>query len=638
MDIAMRSKSVTKTISLLCRKAVAFMTSAALLIGAGEGVVIAHAEGIPAGAFNPDSYQGTTYTVHGKYGTYQTGEIKKVYTNAFYYKDEIVVEDSQTNVHQSDGIYNFNLVTYDKTILSSKGFASLKTLQEKGIVEITDGITLGTTVGDKYNGQTTIQRIRFINPNYIVRLYGGSVSTSGSPESQNKYNGIISCIEYVGVYATTCNITYAYEGNESEFLWQNGTKSSLPTAFYAAPPVGSYTLTFPLPAVSGRLTDCIFTYNSDIDSMDSFGRLFQVESTDDFSYTQSKYNISLKGFVYGNNVDGSKYTNGNIEILGQNATVTFESFNDGPTVTFNSNGGAIPGCADGHTEYVVAVPSRTDFSPAELAALVSEPTRSGYAFEGWVFKKDNGVPFDYEEEKDVGGGYYQAASYRFIRNNNDFYALWTKEAAADGSSDGKPAANGSELKDPSGNDTGYKVTGDNKDNPTVVYEGTEADKSKDTIVIPATVKDASGNEYKVTEIKADAFKGNTKVKSVTVGDNVENIGDGAFDGCTNLKTVKIGKNVKRIGRRAFRKCKKLSKATIPASVEEIGANAFDGAEKLSKLTINCKNLKKIGKNAVRKIKPSATIKLKGSKKNKKAVANKLTKKKTGYKNTMKIKM
>lgn len=213
----------------------------------------------------------------------------------------------------------------------------------------------------------------------------------------------------------------------------------------------------------------------------------------------------------------------------------------------------------------------------------------------------------------------------------------TPDNTSDGSTQGTPAPTGSELKDSTGNAIGYKVLDDNKENPTVIYEGTDEDKTKDSINIPATVNDANGNTYKVVEIKADALKGSKSVKSVVIGENVEIIGDGAFDSCPNLKSVKLGKNVKKIGARAFRKCKKLTGASIPASVEQIGNNAFDGDSGLKKLTINCKGLKKFGKNAIRGIKSTATIKLKGTIKQKNAAVKKITNKKTGYKKTMKIK-
>lgn len=48
-----------------------------------------------------------------------------------------------------------------------------------------------------------------------------------------------------------------------------------------------------------------------------------------------------------------------------------------------------------------------------------------------------------------------------------------------------------------------------------------------------------GVTYKVKGISPKAFKGNTKITEITIGENVEVIGKGAFSGCKNLKTIKV---------------------------------------------------------------------------------------------------
>ncbi|MFG6329085.1 MAG: leucine-rich repeat protein, partial [Lachnospiraceae bacterium] len=63
-------------------------------------------------------------------------------------------------------------------------------------------------------------------------------------------------------------------------------------------------------------------------------------------------------------------------------------------------------------------------------------------------------------------------------------------------------------------------------------------KPATSVSIPATIK-INGQEYKVGSIKANAIKGNKKVKKLTIGENVKTIGKNAFYGCKNLKTVTI---------------------------------------------------------------------------------------------------
>ncbi|MCM1295286.1 MAG: leucine-rich repeat protein [Muribaculaceae bacterium] len=118
----------------------------------------------------------------------------------------------------------------------------------------------------------------------------------------------------------------------------------------------------------------------------------------------------------------------------------------------------------------------------------------------------------------------------------------------------------------------YKVTGKN----TVTYM--KASSKATSIKVPATVK-LGKTTYKVTAIGTNAFKGNKKLKKVTIGTNVTEIGNGAFSKCTALTSVTIPKNVKKIGKQAFYGCKKLKSITIKTTKlksSNIGSNAFKG--------------------------------------------------------------
>jgi len=120
-----------------------------------------------------------------------------------------------------------------------------------------------------------------------------------------------------------------------------------------------------------------------------------------------------------------------------------------------------------------------------------------------------------------------------------------------------------------------------------------------------------GKTYRVTGIAASAFKGNKKITSVSVGKNVETIGNNAFAGCTKLKKVTIGGN----------------------GLKKIGAKAFSGCKKLKSITIKGKKLKTVGKNAFKNIHAKAVIKVPKAKY--KAYKKLLAKK--GQKKTVKIK-
>ena len=126
----------------------------------------------------------------------------------------------------------------------------------------------------------------------------------------------------------------------------------------------------------------------------------------------------------------------------------------------------------------------------------------------------------------------------------------------------------------------YKVTGTS----TVSLTGVK-NKKVTKVKVPKTVK-IGGKDFKVTAIGSRAFKNNKKITSVEIGDNVKIIGASAFEGCT-----------------------KLSKVTFGRGITEIGGNAFKDCKKLGTITIKSEKLKKVGRNVLKGIKPTAKIKV-----------------------------
>ena len=86
----------------------------------------------------------------------------------------------------------------------------------------------------------------------------------------------------------------------------------------------------------------------------------------------------------------------------------------------------------------------------------------------------------------------------------------------------------------------------------------------------------------------DGHQGNplcSKIRSVTIQQNVTSIGDRAFDGCSALTTLSLGEDIQTIGNCAFENCTSLTGVTIPQSVTSIGYYAFEGCTHLNPLTI-----------------------------------------------------
>ena len=110
---------------------------------------------------------------------------------------------------------------------------------------------------------------------------------------------------------------------------------------------------------------------------------------------------------------------------------------------------------------------------------------------------------------------------------------------------------------------------------TVKVTGVKANK-KGVVSIANTVT-INGETYKVTEIAANAAKGNTSIKKVVIGKNIKKIGKNAFKNCKNLKSVVIrnAKNLKSVGKNAFKNIN--AKATI--KIKASNKKAFKNAKK-----------------------------------------------------------
>lgn len=93
--------------------------------------------------------------------------------------------------------------------------------------------------------------------------------------------------------------------------------------------------------------------------------------------------------------------------------------------------------------------------------------------------------------------------------------------------------------------------------------------STDTIIkVPDMAVNRYGKSVPVTAIAGNAFKGNTTVKDIILGSNIERIGAGAFAGCTALERITIPKKVSMIPLGAFDGCTSLADIYYEGTPEE----------------------------------------------------------------------
>lgn len=89
----------------------------------------------------------------------------------------------------------------------------------------------------------------------------------------------------------------------------------------------------------------------------------------------------------------------------------------------------------------------------------------------------------------------------------------------------------------------------------------------------------------VTNIGASAFSSCSSLTSVTIPESVTNIGASAFSGCSSLTSIIIPNNVTSIGNQTFYYCSSLASITIGNSVTSIGARAFAMNSSLTSIII-----------------------------------------------------
>ena len=112
----------------------------------------------------------------------------------------------------------------------------------------------------------------------------------------------------------------------------------------------------------------------------------------------------------------------------------------------------------------------------------------------------------------------------------------------------------------------------------------------------------------VTSMGKDAFADCPSLTSVTLGQNIKTIGEKAFYNCPVLDNVIIPQNVTSIGPRAFNKCTGLKTLTINSPVMSMGEYAFADCNQLTSLSL-CNDLQTIGDHAFEKCTSLKTVNL-----------------------------
>lgn len=169
------------------------------------------------------------------------------------------------------------------------------------------------------------------------------------------------------------------------------------------------------------------------------------------------------------------------------------------------------------------------------------------------WKSKSSIPADYTGNCYAEGYAFEVKNGRITWSKN----MKTNKITRPGSKNKKSSAKTKKIK---GNY--YKIT--SKSKKTVLYVK-PASKNITSVNIPSTIK-IGGKRYKVTGIAANAFKNYKKLKKVTIGANIRNIGKRAFYRCYNLKTVKMKTSKlvnNQVGKQAFKGIYKKAVIKVP---------------------------------------------------------------------------
>ena len=108
--------------------------------------------------------------------------------------------------------------------------------------------------------------------------------------------------------------------------------------------------------------------------------------------------------------------------------------------------------------------------------------------------------------------------------------------------------------------------------------------STEYVTIPEYISvnngDGTCSAVRVRGISANAFRGNTAVKGVSLPKYVSAIPAEAFAGCTSLEVVS-GYGIQEIGAGAFRGCTSLGKFSMDKCITSLGENAFENVPEIS---------------------------------------------------------
>jgi hypothetical protein len=97
----------------------------------------------------------------------------------------------------------------------------------------------------------------------------------------------------------------------------------------------------------------------------------------------------------------------------------------------------------------------------------------------------------------------------------------------------------------------------------------------------------------ITEIDSCAFQGCSGLTSLNLPDGITEIGGGAFEDCSRLTSLNLPDGITEIRSCTFRGCSGLTSLNLPDGITEIGYNAFYGCSGLTSIYVYAEKVPKM---------------------------------------------
>lgn len=580
------------------------------------GVYVAAGEGIPEGAYDPQTYVPITYTVPSVDSSEKETEEYKKFTefiNEHWFRkgDKIIFSDTDDSGREN----GYHIYCYTFSSLANSGH-SFQALEDMGIIRVDKS----APKSDEYGATDIIKSIEFVDETKLVKLRQGNGHSASGGHNGFPYYYMVSSVEADKIVASSLAVRYEYydmrnyngvDGAvriaDNDLIWKDGTKDTVVSKIY---PVfkeeNSITYETAIPAVKG-----LEPYGADIPYYPVTNTIGSDKGTlkfDDVIYSKNiettiplmpedydDYFVNRMSLTLKQQADGTY----KFPVLDQfTIKVNYKQSDITYTVRFETNGGS-------EVEVQTVAANDTVGKPG------NPPARSGYTFEGWYSDPALTKAFDFADP---------------IREDTIIYAKWAKVSAAgndtaaaatnpDGSQMQKNSDGSTTTTSPDGK-TVTTVSSDGKKTTVTETNGTKTTvtgtsrNAKGTVTEVVVTMKANGNTldtktYKISGKSAILKSCKTAGKSVTIPASVASkvngktmtykvtvIAKNAFKNNKKITSVSIGKNIKKIEANAFRNCKKLKNIVISGKLSKVSGNAFKGIRKNASVRIKKKYYQK----------------------------------------------